>query len=61
MADSKTISQHISRIGFYTLSAPLLGIICWSCSSNTPTESPKPETQTETTSAEKKPEKTADI
>ncbi|WP_417383037.1 TlpA disulfide reductase family protein [Gimesia sp.] len=61
MADSKSISQRISRIGFQTLSIILLGIICWSCSSNKPTETPKTEAQPEATSAEKKPEKTADI
>lgn len=61
MADSKSISQHIIRIGSHTLSVLFLGIICWSCSSNESTETSQPEAHPETTSAEIKPEKTTEI
>ena len=65
MVDSKSIYQHITRIGSHTLSVLILGIICWGCSSNTSTEKPQPEAessaQTENKSAEIKPEKTVEI
>ncbi len=61
MPDCQSRFHHITRTGSHTLSVLLLGIICWSCSSNEPTDTSQPEAQPESTSAEIKPEKTVEI